>query len=128
VPSINPKPYGETVPVGGSITFTWTSNHDLWEVPSSACPTAFANGTGITQLAARSSGGSKAVDFPTAGTRYFACSVSTHCEEGESQTCPQPAGTCLGFLGNFGGHSLFPEDNLQTSSWACAGLDVGLSD
>lgn len=82
----NGASYAETVPVGGSLTFTWTSTHDLWEVPSSACPATFANSTGITQLAARSSGGSKVVDFPTAGTRYFACSVSTHCSEGQHIT------------------------------------------
>jgi hypothetical protein len=82
----NGQSSSETIPVGGSITFTWTSQHDLWETPSSSCPATFTNGSGITQLAPASRGGSRTVQFPTAGTRYFACSVSTHCQEGQHIT------------------------------------------
>lgn len=73
----------ERVPVGGSITFEWSGTHDLWEIPSLACPSAFANGTGITQLAPSSRGGSKTVQFSSAGVRYFSCSVGDHCEDGQ---------------------------------------------
>lgn len=79
----NGNQYTETVPVGGSLRFSWTSTHDLWEIPSASCPSSFTNGSGITQLAPRSSGGDRTVNFTTAGTRYFACSVSSHCREGQ---------------------------------------------
>ena len=79
-----------TTPLNGSVTFSWTSTHDLWEIPTLSCPETFANGSGISQLAAQSSGGSRTVQFPTAGTRYFSCSVSDHCEDGEQATsCSQ---------------------------------------
>lgn len=74
------------IPVGGSITFTWTTSHDVREIPSDTCPSSFVNGTNIKQLGARSNGGSTIVQFPTAGTRHFACSVSTHCQEGQRLT------------------------------------------
>ena len=72
-----------SVPVNGSVTFSWTSSHDVWEIPSASCPQTFSNGSGITQVAPQSNGGSRTVQFPDAGTRHFACSVSDHCTEGE---------------------------------------------
>lgn len=82
------------VPVNGSVTFEWSGTHDLWEIPSLSCPSAFANGTGISQLAPSTRGGSKTVEFKTAGTRYFACSVGDHCEDGALLPCV-PGKLCL---------------------------------
>lgn len=107
-----------TVPVGGSVIFSWTSTHDLWQTPSSSCPSTFTNGSCITQLAAQSNGGSRTVNYTTAGTRYYACSVGNHCSQGQHITvivgsaspapAPGPAsryGAGYGGAGNCGGNS-----------------------
>ena len=70
------------VPVNGTVTFSWTSLHDLWEIPSAQCPTTFTNGSGITQIARQTTGGTATLTFPQERVRYFACSVSNHCSQG----------------------------------------------
>lgn len=70
-----------TVPVGGSVTFSWQGQHNVYEVRSYACPSRFA-APDATLVSETSSGGSSVVNFASAGTRYFACSVSSHCRQG----------------------------------------------
>ena len=63
------------LPIDGSVTFSWTGQHDVWEIPSAQCPEEFANSTTMTQIAPQSTGGSVTVEFPEETVRYFACSA-----------------------------------------------------
>lgn len=71
-----------TVPVGASVTFTWSGQHNVYEVNSYACPASFT-GANAKQLAETASGGSVAVPVTSSGTRYFACGVGNHCSRGQ---------------------------------------------
>ncbi|KAK9829167.1 hypothetical protein WJX72_004280 [[Myrmecia] bisecta] len=70
------------VAVGDTVTFKWSSNHNVWQTPSAACPASFVEGPGLTQKAAASASGTYTFRATAPGTYFFACGVSTHCANG----------------------------------------------
>ncbi|KAK9811241.1 hypothetical protein WJX72_000459 [[Myrmecia] bisecta] len=68
-----------TVGCGDTLTFEWTSFHDIYLVPDTTCPASFENTPGVTKLADPSSSGKYTHTFSAAGNVNFACSVPGHC-------------------------------------------------
>lgn len=72
---------GVDIFVGDTVQFDWGGAvHDVWEVPSDACPDAFVAGPGMEQIAPPAPEGSARKTFTEAGTYWFACSIGSHCK------------------------------------------------
>ena len=72
-----------TLAAGQTATFTWEDNHDVWEFKDEASYNA-CNFAGAVEKASTSV---KTVDISpgttTAQTRYYGCSVGSHCDDGQ---------------------------------------------
>lgn len=64
--------------VGDTVTFTFSSSHNVYEFPDQQ---AF-NACNFTLSDEIGSSGPLTVPFPEAGTRFFGCEVGSHCSSG----------------------------------------------
>ena len=71
-----------SVAAGTTVTFTWSSDHNVYEVDATAYDDC--DFTDATQIASMSVGGSVDVAAPDAPTtRYYVCTVGSHCDSGQ---------------------------------------------
>lgn len=67
--------------VGDMMVFSWMGTHNVWQIPSGTCPSAFAEGPGVTEIAGVSVN-TASVTFVAPGTFWYACGIGSHCSGG----------------------------------------------